>query len=102
MHAAIAPKPVLASPVRSARIPDGRPAPTAGYRELLAAELPALPARTVQLLLVALGHLAPDAASGRFDHATAAAVRAFQETACLEPTGVPARATADALLARAL
>ncbi|MDX6647725.1 MAG: putative peptidoglycan binding domain [Miltoncostaeaceae bacterium] len=99
MHAATAPSPVLASAVRSARVPC-RPAPAAGYRELLAAELPALPARTVQLLLVALGHLAPGAASGRFDRATAAAVRAFQVTAGLEATGVPARATADALLAR--
>jgi len=98
---AAAPSPFPAPSVRTTGIPHRRPAPAAGYRELLAAELPALPARTVQLLLMALGHLAPGAASGRFDGATAAAVRAFQETAGLEATGVPARATADELLARA-
>ncbi len=93
MHAAT----VFSQPVRR----PSRSAPAAGYRALLAAEVPALPARTVQLLLSALGMLAPAAVSGRFDRATAAAVRAFQEAAGLEPTGVPGRATADALLARA-
>ena len=100
MHAATAPRPVLAPPARLDRLPV-RPAPAAGYRELIAAEVPALPARTVQLLLAALGILPAGAASGRFDRATAAAVRAFQEAAGLEPSGIPGRATADALLARA-
>ncbi len=63
--------------------------------------MPALPARTVQLLLAALGILPASAVSGRFDPATANAVRPFQEAAGLEPNGVPGRATADALLARA-
>jgi peptidoglycan hydrolase-like protein with peptidoglycan-binding domain len=99
MHAATAARPVLA-PLRSDRLPS-RPAPAAGYRELIAAEVPALPARTVQLLLAALGILAPWAVSGRFDAATAAAVRSFQEAVGLDPNGVPGRATADALLARA-
>jgi peptidoglycan hydrolase-like protein with peptidoglycan-binding domain len=91
---------VLAPTGRTTVLP-GRPAPAAGYRALIAAELPALPARTVQLLLAALGILAPKAVSGRFDPVTAAAVRAFQAAAGLEPNGVPGRATADALLARA-
>jgi peptidoglycan hydrolase-like protein with peptidoglycan-binding domain len=91
---------VLAPAARTTALPS-RPAPAAGYRELIAAELPALPARTVQLLLAALGILAPTAVSGRFDPATAAAVRDFQAAAGLEPNGVPGRATADALLARA-
>ena len=96
MHAAT----VLAPTTRREALPS-RPAPAAGYRALLAAELPALPARTVQLLLAAIGILAPDAVSGRFDPATADALRHFQEAAGLEPNGVPGRATADALLARA-
>jgi peptidoglycan hydrolase-like protein with peptidoglycan-binding domain len=91
---------VLATTTRGDALPS-RPASAAGYRALLAAELPALPARTVQLLLAALGILAPAAVSGRFDAATVAAVRHFQEAAGLEPNGVPGRATADALLARA-
>jgi peptidoglycan hydrolase-like protein with peptidoglycan-binding domain len=100
MHAATAPRPVLAPPARTDRLPS-RPVPAAGYRELIAAEVPALPARTVQLLLSGLGILPAGAETGRFDRATAAAVRAFQETVGLEPNGVPGRATADALLARA-
>jgi peptidoglycan hydrolase-like protein with peptidoglycan-binding domain len=100
MHAATAPRPVLAPPARADRRP-ARPLPVAGYRELLAAEVPALPARTVQLLLAALGILPAGADTGRFDRATTAAVRAFQETVGLEPNGVPGRATADALLTRA-
>ena len=91
---------VLAPTARGDALP-GRPAPAAGLRELIAAEVPALPARTVQLLLAALGILAPRAVSGRFDPATAAAVRDFQAAAGIEPNGVPGRATADALLARA-
>jgi peptidoglycan hydrolase-like protein with peptidoglycan-binding domain len=96
MHAAT----ILAPTTRRETL-SSRPAPAVGYRALLAAELPALPARTVQLLLAALGILAPVAVSGRFDPATADALRQFQEAAGLDPNGVPGRATADALLARA-
>ncbi len=70
------------------------------WRDALAvAEAPRLHARTLQLLLVRAGHLDADAACGRFDHATAAAVRAYQRSAGLEITGVASQATADALLA---
>jgi peptidoglycan hydrolase-like protein with peptidoglycan-binding domain len=98
MSAAAAPRHAAAL-AREALPPRRREAPAASLTDLLAAEVPALPARTIQLMLAALGHLAPHAVSGRFDRATAAAVRAFQREGGLEPTGVPSRATADALLA---
>jgi len=92
-----APIPALALPCAKLRL-SRAPARTAGLGAILSAELPALPARTAQLLLAAVGHLAPHAVSGRFDRDTADALRAFQRCAGLAVTGVPDRGTADALL----
>lgn len=69
-----------------------------GWGESFSAAVPALPARTVQEHLSACGYLAPSAISGRFDAATAAAVRRFQEDRDLAIDGVPGRATAALLL----
>ncbi len=92
MHAATAAATTLAPPRRAA--------PTASWRDALAvAEAPALPAQTVQLLLVVRGLMPSGAMSGRFDRATAEAVAGFQADAGLEVTGVASRETADALLA---
>ena len=52
MHVATAPRPVLAPPAWTDRLP-GRRLPAAGYRELFAAEVPARRRGTVQLLLAA-------------------------------------------------
>ncbi|MGD9572614.1 MAG: peptidoglycan-binding protein [Thermoleophilia bacterium] len=59
----------------------------------------ALPAQTVQLLLVVRGLMPAGAVNGRFDRATADAVAGFQAEAGLDVTGVASRETADALLA---
>ena len=60
---------------------------------------PALPARTVQERLVALGRLPADAITGRYDRRTLDAVARFQATLGLPVDGVPDARTADALLA---
>lgn len=101
MCAATAPAPSSLRRPGTVCIPHRRPAPTAGCRELLAVEVPALPARTVQLLLMALGPLAPGAASGPLRPRDGRGRAGVQEAAGLEPNGVPGRATADALLTHA-
>jgi len=60
---------------------------------------PALPARTVQERLVALGRLPADAITGRYDRRTLDAVARFQAAHGLAVDGVPDARTADALLA---
>jgi peptidoglycan hydrolase-like protein with peptidoglycan-binding domain len=59
---------------------------------------PALPARTVQEQLVALGRLPADAITGRYDRRTLDAVARFQAAHGLPVDGVPDARTADALL----
>ncbi len=59
--------------------------------------VPALPATTAQARLVALGLLAPSAATGRWNPATAAAVRRLQSTNGLPESGVVGVATAQLL-----
>ena len=59
---------------------------------------PALPARTVQERLVALGRLPEDAITGRYDRPTLDAVARFQAALGLEVDGVPDARTADELL----
>ncbi len=86
---------VRTEPRRAVAAPSG----AAWSDALSVAEVPALPARTVQLLLSARGLLAPAEVTGRFDRVTGAAVRAFQRARGLDVTGVASRVTADALLA---
>jgi peptidoglycan hydrolase-like protein with peptidoglycan-binding domain len=59
---------------------------------------PALPARTVQERLVAIGHLPADAITGRYDRRTLDAVARFQATLGFDVDGVPDARTADELL----
>jgi peptidoglycan hydrolase-like protein with peptidoglycan-binding domain len=59
---------------------------------------PALPARTVQEQLVALGRLPADAITGRYDQRTLDAVARFQAALGLAVDGVPDARTADELL----
>jgi peptidoglycan hydrolase-like protein with peptidoglycan-binding domain len=59
---------------------------------------PALPARTVQERLVALGRLPAEAITGRYDRRTLDAVARFQATLGLDVDGVPDARTADELL----
>jgi peptidoglycan hydrolase-like protein with peptidoglycan-binding domain len=59
---------------------------------------PALPARTVQEQLVALGRLPADAVTGRYDRPTLDAVARFQAALGLPVDGVPDARTADELL----
>jgi peptidoglycan hydrolase-like protein with peptidoglycan-binding domain len=60
--------------------------------------VPALPARTVQERLVALGRLPADAVTGRYDRRTLDAVARFQAALGLPVDGVPGARTADELL----
>jgi peptidoglycan hydrolase-like protein with peptidoglycan-binding domain len=59
---------------------------------------PALPARTVQEHLVALGRLPADAITGLYDRRTLDAVARFQASLGLDVDGVPDARTADELL----
>jgi murein L,D-transpeptidase YcbB/YkuD len=66
---------------------------------LSAGIVPALPARTVQERLVALGRFPAEAVTGRYDRPTLDAVARFQAERGLRVDGVPGWRTADALLA---
>ena len=59
---------------------------------------PALHARVAQERLVAHGYLEAEAVTGRYDRATLDAVARFQAEHQLPADGMPAEATADALL----
>jgi len=61
--------------------------------------VPAIPAADAQARLVALGLLPASAATGAWNPSTVDAVRRYQATCGLEPSGVPGPVTVDRLLA---
>lgn len=61
--------------------------------------VPAITAADAQARLVQLGMLAPEAATGAWNPPTVEAVRRYQATYGLEPSGIAGPVTADRLLA---